>query len=465
MKECLAKQKSAFLKHPYPSKQERIAHLQDLKQALLDNEQAICDAISADFGHRSPSETRFVELMSCVGDINYTIGKIGKWMKPERRGVGLQFMPASNKIMYQPLGVIGIIVPWNYPLYLSIAPLTAALAAGNRAMIKMSEFTPNFNKVLIKLIEEIFKPNLVKIVEGEADVAAQFSALPFDHILFTGSTAVGKHVMRAAAENLTPVTLELGGKSPAIIDDKINIKTAAKQILFGKCVNSGQTCVAPDYVLCPKDKVEQLTQALSEQFNKFYPDFDQNSDYTHVVNDRQYDRIQSWLDEAANANANIISTTDKPYTDYKDGRRKLPLQMVLDADESLNVMQQEIFGPVMPIIPYNNLDEAISYVQERPRPLALYIHSFSKRTQEHILTHTHAGGVTINDTVLHFGQKDMPVGGVGPSGMGMYHGVEGFKTFSSAKGIHAKGKINSVEFIHPPYEKSLLKLVLKLFMR
>ena len=299
----------------------------------------------------------------------------------------------------------------------------------------------------------------------EADVAAQFSALPFDHILFTGSTAVGKHVMRAAADNLTPVTLELGGKSPAIIDQNIDIKTAAKQILFGKCVNSGQTCVAPDYVLCPSDKVQALTDALSAQFNTFYPDFDGNNDYTHVVNDRQYDRIQSWLDEAANAGANIISVTDKPYTDYKDGRRKLPLQMVLNADESLNVMQQEIFGPILPIIPYQSIDQAIEYVQQRPRPLALYILSFNKAIQQKILQHTHAGGVTINDTLLHFGQKDMPVGGVGPSGMGYYHGIEGFKTFSSVKGVHAKGKIDAVSFIHPPYGKSLLNLVLKLFVR
>lgn len=465
MKERLTQQKAAFLQHPYPSKQQRIAQLEKLKQVLLTNQQQICTAISADFRHRSHDETRLAELMSCIGDINYTISKVGRWMKPERRSVGIQFMPAKNSIFYQPLGVIGIIVPWNYPLYLSIAPLVAALAAGNRAMIKMSEFTPHFNQLLTELISSIFNPNLVSIIEGEAEVAAQFSALPFDHILFTGSTQVGRYVMRAAAENLTPVTLELGGKSPAIIDHKINIKTVAKQMLFGKCVNSGQTCVAPDYVLCPQHKVDELVSALTTLFNRFYPDFDNNLDHSHIINDKQYTRLHDWLDQAADQGAQILSVTGKSHQDYRNNQGKLPLQILINPDDSLTLMQQEIFGPILPIITYNHLEQAIHYVQQRPRPLALYIHSFDRKFQQQILTDTHAGGVTINDTVIHFGQKDLPVGGVGPSGIGMYHGIEGFKTFSSAKGIHTKGRFNSLEWIHPPYHKSLLKWVLKLFLR
>lgn len=464
MKNILAAQRKAYNANPYPTLAQRKQHLKQLKQLLLDNKQAICDAISNDFGYRSANETQFLEIMTCVGDINFNINHLRKWMKPEKRKVAIQFQPASNTIMYQPLGVVGIIVPWNYPLYLALGPLVAALAAGNRAMLKMSEFTPDFNKVLKSALSEEFDENHVAVIEGEADVAAQFSTLPFDHLMFTGSTTVGKHVMRAAADNLTPVTLELGGKSPVIIDDKIDINTAAERILFGKCVNAGQTCVAPDYVFCPKDKVDALAKALTDRFNKFYPDFANNQDYTHVVNDRQYSRLLSYLDEAQQAGATVISTTGENYDNYRD-KRKLPLQLVLNASSQMAVMRQEIFGPVMPIIGYDTVDESLDYIRDRDRPLALYIISHSKKFQQHILENTHSGGVTINDAVVHFGQKDMPVGGIGPSGMGHYHGREGFLTFSKAKGIHAKGRINSIAFIFPPYDKSLLKLVLKLFMR
>lgn len=464
MKNILAQQRQAYLQNPYPELALRKQHLRALKQLLLDNKTAICDAISQDFGYRNPNETQFLEIMTCVGDVNFNIDNLRKWMKPEKRRVALQFQPASNTIMYQPLGVVGIIVPWNYPLYLAVGPLIAALAAGNRAMLKMSEFTPNFNGLLKKLLAEKFQQDHVAVIEGDAQVAAEFSSLPFDHIMFTGSTAVGKHVMRAAAENLTPVTLELGGKSPVIIDDKISIASAVDRILFGKCVNAGQTCVAPDYVLCPHAKVEALTTAICDKFNHFYPDFDNNPDHTYVVNDRQYGRLLSWLEQAKQSGARIVSTTGRDFDHYRD-KRKLPLQLVLNADKDMTVLQQEIFGPVMPIIGYDRIEEAIEYIQAHDRPLALYIISHDKKFQQHILRNTHSGGVTINDTVVHFGQKDMPVGGVGPSGMGHYHGKEGFLTFSKAKGIHAKGRINSIQFIHPPYHKSLLKLVLKLFMR
>jgi coniferyl-aldehyde dehydrogenase len=464
MKNILARQKAAFNKAPCPSLAQRKQQLSALKTRLLNNKQLICDAVSQDFGYRNANETQILELMTTIGDINFILNNLRKWMKPERRSVALQFLPASNTIMYQPLGVVGIIVPWNYPLYLAIGPLLAALAAGNRAMLKMSEFTPALNAALKKILAECFTEDQVAIIEGEADVAAEFSKLPFDHIMFTGSTAVGKHVMKAAAENLTPVTLELGGKSPVFIDDKMSLKTVAERIVFGKSLNAGQTCVAPDYLLCPKDKVDALAQEIKIVFNKLYPDFANNDDYTHVVNDRQYQRLMSWLDEADTAGAKIISTTAQNFQSYR-AKRKLPLQLVLNAPDSLKVMQQEIFGPVMPIIGYDTVDEAIKYVQDRPRPLALYIMSFDKKWQQQVLNSTHSGGVTINDTVIHFGQKDMPVGGIGPSGMGHYHGIEGFKTFSKARGIHAKGRINAVQFIHPPYHKSLLGLVLKLFMR
>jgi coniferyl-aldehyde dehydrogenase len=464
MKNILARQKAAYDKAPYPAISQRKQQLKTLKASLLKNKQSIVEAISKDFGYRSHNETQFLELMTCVGDINFSLDNLRKWMKPARRNVAAQYLPASNTIMYQPLGVIGVIVPWNYPLYLAVGPLVAALAAGNRAMLKMSESTPAFNQVFKNILAESFSEDEVAVIEGEADVAAEFSRLPFNHLMFTGSTSVGIHVMKAAAENLTPVTLELGGKSPVLVDDKMSLDTVAERILFGKCVNAGQTCVAPDYILCPKAKVEALSQAIKTLFNKLYPDFANNEDYTYVVNDRQYQRLLGALDEAQSAGANIISTTEQSYQNYRD-KRKLPLQLVLNAATDLQLMQHEIFGPVMPIIGYDTVDDAIAFVQERPRPLALYIMSYDKKWQRKVLDNTHSGGVTINDTVLHFGQKDMPVGGIGPSGMGHYHGREGFMTFSKAKSIHAKGRINSVQFIHPPYHKSLLKLVLKLFMR
>ncbi len=463
MKQIFAQQKKAFNQQPNPDISQRKRQLRQLKQSLLSHKQNIAEAISQDFGYRNHDETQFLEVMTSVGDINFALDNLRSWMKAEKRDVAIQFQPASNTIIYQPLGVVGIIVPWNYPLYLSMGPLIAAIASGNRAMLKMSEFTPALNQVFKKLVAECFDENWVAVIEGEADVAAEFSRLPFDHLMFTGSTSVGKHVMKAAAENLTPVTLELGGKSPVLVDDKISIATAAERIVFGKSVNAGQTCVAPDYILCPKGKIDELVSQISSQFNKLYPDFANNKDYTYVVNDRQYQRLRSWLDEASQAGAKIVSTVADFAIDETE--RKLPLQLILNADDNHQLLQQEIFGPLLPIIGYDSVNDAIRYVQDRPRPLALYIMSFDKDWQRRVLDNTHSGGVTINDTVLHFGQKDLPAGGVGPSGMGHYHGREGFKTFSKARSIHAKGRFNSVQFIHPPYHKSMLKLVLALFNR
>lgn len=457
-------QRAYFSKATYPDLATRKTALKQLKALLLDNQDAICAAISEDFGYRATKETLLLEMMTTIGDINYTLHNLRAWMKPERRAVALQFMPASNTVMYQPLGVVGIIVPWNYPLYLSVGPLISAIAAGNCAMLKMSEFTPHFNKALSRILSSKFPAEQISIIEGEADVAAAFSSLAFDHILFTGSANVGKHVMRAAAENLTPVTLELGGKSPAIIDSDIGMNDAVKRIIFGKCANAGQTCVAPDYLLVPKARLEECVSELKSQFTALYPEFDSNPDYSNIVNDRQYSRLLNTLHSAQAAGATITSATDKPYTEYQKGR-KLPLQIVTHCPDSASIMQDEIFGPILPIVTYDNIEQAIKYINDRPRPLALYILSHSNKTQQQLLEQTHAGGVGINETIVHVGQEDMPFGGIGPSGMGHYHGKEGFLTFSKAKAIHKKGRIYSTSFIHPPYAKSLLGLVLKLFMK
>lgn len=460
--QLLDTQRSRYLSQPAPSYQSRVDKLTQLKIALLDNQQAIIDALNLDYGHRSSNDTVISDIMPCVNNINYTIKHLKSWMKPSRRHAGMLLSPSKVSVQYQPLGVIGIIVPWNFPIMLSMGPLVTAIAAGNGAMLKMSEFTPATNAVLRQLLATIFDTSEVAIVEGEAEVAAEFSSLPFDHILFTGSTVVGRHVMRAAADNLTPVTLELGGKSPAIIAPDMAIDTAVERLIFGKCLNAGQICVAPDYVLCPADKVDAFIAAYRARFNKMYPDFVNNQDYGNVINDRQYQRLLKVLDDAKAKGAKVISATDDPIS---ADSRKLATQLITDTTDDMLLMQDEIFGPLLPIISYQNVSEAIGYVNRGDRPLALYIMSFDDKTQQHILQQTHSGGVCINDTVFHVAADDAPFGGIGPSGMGHYHGKEGFLTFSHAKTVLNSGKINTGVFVHPPYGGLIQRLLMKFFLR
>lgn len=460
--QLLDTQRSRYLSQPAPSYQSRVDKLTQLKLALLDNQQAIIDALNLDYGHRSSNDTVISDIMPCVNNINYTIKHLKSWMKPSRRHAGMLLSPSKVSVQYQPLGVIGIIVPWNFPIMLSMGPLVTAIAAGNGAMLKMSEFTPATNGVLRQLLATVFDASEVTIVEGEAEVAAEFSSLPFDHILFTGSTVVGRHVMRAAADNLTPVTLELGGKSPAIIAPDMSIDTAVERLIFGKCLNAGQICVAPDYVLCPADKVDAFIAAYRARFNKMYPDFVNNQDYGNVINDRQYQRLLKVLDDAKAKGAKVISATDDPIS---TDNRKLATQLITDTTDDMLIMQDEIFGPLLPIISYKNVSEAIGYINRGDRPLALYIMSFDDKTQQHILQQTHSGGVCINDTVFHVAADDAPFGGIGPSGMGHYHGKEGFLTFSHAKTVLNSGKINTGVFVHPPYGGLIQRLLMKFFLR
>ncbi|GGP65105.1 aldehyde dehydrogenase [Shewanella algicola] len=460
--QLLDTQRSRYLSQPAPSYQSRVDKLAQLKIALLDNQQAIINALNLDYGHRSSNDTVISDIMPCVNNINYTIKHLKSWMKPSRRHAGMLLSPSKVSVQYQPLGVIGIIVPWNFPIMLSMGPLVTAIAAGNGAMLKMSEFTPATNAVLRQLLATIFDTSEVAIVEGEAEVAAEFSSLPFDHILFTGSTVVGRHVMRAAADNLTPVTLELGGKSPAIIAPDMAIDTAVERLIFGKCLNAGQICVAPDYVLCPADKVDAFIAAYRARFNKMYPDFVNNQDYGNVINDRQYQRLLKVLDDAKAKGAKVISATDDPIS---ADSRKLATQLIIDTTDDMLLMQDEIFGPLLPIISYQNVSEAIGYVNRGDRPLALYIMSFDDKIQQHILQQTHSGGVCINDTVFHVAADDAPFGGIGPSGMGHYHGKEGFLTFSHAKTVLNSGKINTGVFVHPPYGGLIQRLLMKFFLR
>ena len=455
----LDKQRQAYAAHPYPPLEQRQQWLKSLRQLLSDEREVLIDAISQDFSHRSADETLFAELMPSLHGIDYTLKHLKRWMKPSARSVDVMFQPASAHVMYQPLGVIGIIVPWNYPLYLAMGPLIGALAAGNRVMLKLSEFTPATGRLLKDLLGRIFPEDCVAVVLGEADVAVAFSGLAFDHLLFTGSTQVGKLVMRAAAEHLTPVTLELGGKSAAIVSADVPLKDAAQRIAWGKSLNAGQTCIAPDYVLVPENRVQGFVDAYRQVMHSFYPTLIDNPDYTAIINERQLARLEHLKTDAVAKGARLI-----PLYEQGQGRRMAHC-LVLDVNDDMQVMQEEIFGPLLPVVAYRDLEQALAYITERPRPLALYYFGYNKVEQQRVLQNSHSGGVCINETLLHVAVDDLPFGGVGPSGMGRYHGHEGFLTFCHAKSVLAKQRVNSSLAIYPPYGRKLGRLVQKLFIR
>ncbi len=455
----LAAQRAAYRANPMPSAEQRRAWLKALRELILGEKQALIEAVSRDFSNRAAEETLLAEIMPSLHGIDYASKRLGKWMKPSRRSVGLAFQPAAAKVVYQPLGVIGVIVPWNYPLYLAFGPLIGALAAGNRVMIKMSESTPATSQLVKELLARIFPEDMVAVVLGEAEVGQAFSRLPFDHLLFTGATSIGKHVMRAAAENLVPVTLELGGKSPAIVSADVPLADAAERIAFGKTMNAGQTCVAPDYVLVPQDRLEGFVAAYRTAVQRFYPKLENNPDYTAIINERQLGRLKGYIADAEAKGAQLV-----PLFPGDQGRR-LAHSLVLNVSDEMKLMQEEIFGPLLPVVPYQRLDEAFAYINDRPRPLALYYFGYDKGEQQRVLHETHSGGVCLNDTLLHVAQDDMPFGGVGPSGMGHYHGHEGFLTFSKAKGVLIKQRFNAARLIYPPYGTAIQKLIQKLFIR
>ncbi|WP_432754743.1 coniferyl aldehyde dehydrogenase [Pseudomonas sp. WMBT8] len=459
LQDLFAAQRRAYAANPMPTAAQRQQWLKALRDLLSDERQALIEAISSDFSHRSADETLFAELMPSLHGIHYASKHLKGWMKPSRRAVGIAFQPASAKVIYQPLGVIGVIVPWNYPLYLAIGPLVGALAAGNRVMLKLSESTPATGQLLKTLLAQIFPEDLVCVVLGEAEVGMAFSKLPFDHLLFTGATSIGKHVMRAAAEHLTPVTLELGGKSPAIVSADVPLKDAAERIAFGKALNAGQTCVAPDYVLVPEDRVDGFVEAYTQAVRGFYPTLADNPDYTAIINERQLARLNAYVKDATDKGATLVPL-------YEQGQaRRMAHSLLLNVSDEMTVMQDEIFGPVLPIVPYRGIDQAFAYINQRPRPLALYYFGYNKAEQNRVLHETHSGGVCLNDTLLHVAQDDMPFGGIGPSGMGHYHGHEGFLTFSKAKGVLIKQRLNAAKLIYPPYGKAIQKLIQKLFVR
>ncbi len=459
----LTRMKAAQRKAGAPSAAERIALLDRLESAVLQRKDVLAEAISRDFGNRSKHETIAAEIFIVQSEIRYARANLRDWMRPQARDVGLAFMPATAEVVLQPLGVVGIISPWNYPVQLALAPLVGALAAGNRALLKPSELVPETAAALASLVAEVFAPDQVAVVTGGADVGEAFSRLPFDHLVFTGSTRVGKAVMRAAADNLVPVTLELGGKSPTIIGRGISARAAAEKIMAGKCFNAGQTCVAPDYVLVPRAMLGELVHACESAVDKIYPTLAANPDYTSIINDRHYARLRGYLTEATERGANVVELN--PAKEALDpSKRKIAPTLVVDPPEDLALMQEEIFGPILPIKTYETMGEAIDYVNDRPRPLALYYLGYDDDESEQVIAQTVAGGMCINETVLHVGVDDLPFGGVGPSGMGHYHGVEGFETFSKKKSIFRQSRLSGSVLLRPPFGKPI-ELLLKLLMR
>jgi len=457
-------QRAAFDRHGAPSLAARRAALKSLELLVLRNRVPLAEALHEDFGARSRTETEIAEIVGSAHSLRYARRHLPLWTLPRLRGTSIWFLPGTNRVVAQPKGVVGIIAPWNYPVHLTLAPLAAAVAAGNRAMVKMSELTPHTAALLARLVAEQFGEDEIFITGGEVEMARQFSSLPFDHLLFTGSTAVGRDVMRAAAENLTPVTLELGGKSPAVVDADYPISWAASRITWGKLFNSGQTCVAPDYVLVPQGSEQAFAEAAVAAARKFQPHPDQDDDVTAIVSDRHYERIRSLLDDARAKGATVASALD-PETVAP--QRKLPFTVVTGVDDGMRLAQEEIFGPVLPVIGYPTLDSAVDYVNARPRPLALYVFSRKGATRRRLLSGTTSGGVTVNDTLLHYLQDASPFGGVGQSGMGAYHGREGFDTFSHHKSVFTQrgvAGLTGTQMLYPPYGR-LSGLLLRLMRR
>ncbi len=455
-------QRAAFAAKPFPTWDERAARLQRVKQLLVEHETAIAKAIDSDFGGRPGIETELLEIWPSLEETKTALRHGRGWMKPRRAGISKWFLPASAHVLPQPLGVVGIIVPWNYPLYLCIGPLVAALAAGNRVMLKLSEFTPAFSALMQSLLAQVFAKDEVCVITGGPEVAAQFSALPFDHLLFTGSTPVGRRVMAAASAHLTPVTLELGGKSPAVIAPGYPLAHAVQRILVGKLVNAGQTCIAPDYVLLPRDQLQPFIAAARAAVQRLYPQGLADPDFCSIVNERQYGRLTGYLDDAAARGTQLEALFTGPARD--DARHRLGATLLVNPPADSAAMQDEIFGPLLPLLPYDSVDAALAFINARPRPLALYWFDHDSARTEHALRHSHAGGVTVNDTLLHITQDSLPFGGVGASGMGQYHGRWGFDTFSARKAVFRQARLNALSLFMPPYS-GLMRRALKLMKK
>ena len=460
--EALALQRKAYFADPVPTLEQRKADLRTLQRFILEHKEALCDAVSADFGHRSRHESLLAEVFPAVDSIKHVIRHLRSWMRPQRRSVDWRvFFGASNRVIAQPLGVVGVIVPWNYPLNLSLVPLSYIFAAGNRAMVKMSENSRHLAAYLIRHMPAYFPPEKLQFFDETGSVGIAFSKLRFDHLLFTGSGQTARSVMAAAAQNLCPVTLELGGKSPAIVCDGFPLRTAVERIMFVKLLNAGQSCITVDHVWLPEAKVDEFVNLARGFVAACYASLD-SPDCSAIIDRRSFERLLLALDDARNRGAKVLCLLDGPA--FERRTRKIAPHIVLDAPPDCQLLQREIFGPILPLRCYNSLDAVMAQINAGPRPLALYPFSHDAAQVQHIIDHVMSGGVSVNDALFHMGQHDLPFGGVGESGMGHYHGHEGFETFSKMRPVFYQTRLSTLKFLWPPYGR-FADQVLKFLIR
>ncbi len=420
------------------------------------------DALNEDFGARSRDMSLFADISAAIGPLKYARAHVEEWMAPQKRNVtpsALGLFGGRAEVRYQPKGVIGIISPWNFPVSLSFDAIAGAFAAGNRVMLKPSELSPATSALMAQTLDLYFDEDEIAVFVGGPDVGAAFSGLAFDHLIFTGATSVGRHIMRAAADNLVPVTLELGGKSPVVISKTADLAKTAARVMQGKTMNAGQICLAPDYVLAPQESVAGFVEASKAAVSKMYPTLKDNADYTSVINQRHFERITGLIDDARAKGGEIVVINPANEDFSQQEHRKIPPTIILNATDDMKVMQEEIFGPVLPVRTYATIEDTVREINERPRPLALYYFGDDNAESEALLNRTHSGGVTINDVIFHFAMEELPFGGVGPSGMGAYHGHRGFIEFSHEKAIYRQISAEILSILRPPYGAAFRKQI------
>lgn len=457
MQAVLDRQRQAYLAEGVVTAKTRIDRIDRAINILKKHGDKLSEAMAADFGHRSLDQSKATDIEGPIAPLEHAKKHLREWMKPERRKVmfPLGLVGSRGKIEYQPLGVVGCISPWNFPVNLTFTPLAGIFAAGNRTMIKPSEFTAQTSELMKECFAESFDEEEVAVFTGGPDVGGAFSRLPFDHLLFTGATSIAKHVMKAAAENLVPVTLELGGKSPVVIGRSADMELAASNIMAGKTLNAGQICLAPDYVFLPEESRDEFVRHAQGSVAKMYPDIKDNPDYTSIISERHFDRIHGYIEDAKAKGADIVEINPAGEDFSQQQHRRIPPTLLLNPSDDMKVMQDEIFGPVLPVKEYKRVTETIDYINSKDRPLGLYYFGQDKHEEEQVLTRTTSGGVTVNDVIMHAIQDDLPFGGIGPSGMGQYRGYDGFKNFSHAKSIYSQSKLASklASAMRPPYKK------------
>jgi len=462
MRRVLEAQKQAHLKEGAPSPRRRRDWLDRAIGLLVSHKDAIADVLREDFGHRSVQASLLTDVAGSIASLKHARAHLKQWMQREKRSVSpalLGVLGAKAYVEYQPKGVVGVISPWNFPINLTFTPLAGIFAAGNRAMIKPSEFTPRTAELMARMFHSAYEETEVAVFTGGPEVGAAFSRLPFDHLLFTGATSIAYRVARAAAENLVPLTLELGGKSPAIVGRSADLELTAKRVMLGKTLNAGQICLAPDYVLLPKEKVGGFVSAADAAVKAMYPTLKENPDYTSVIDLRHYERLRGYVDDARAKGAEIVELNPAREDFRQQPFYKIPPTLVLNPTDNMEVMQDEIFGPLLPVKTYERVEEAIEYVNAKPRPLGLYYFGSDSAEEKQVLERTVSGGVTVNDVVMHVSMEDLPFGGIGPSGMGAYHGIEGFRTFSHAKAVFRQAKMDVTAMLRPPYGEKIQKVL------